>query len=130
MKKIKLFFAIIACILALVACKYDFIIPAEIPSVDDPDAPAVSFSQQVLPIFTSNNNCIACHKSGGTSPDLTAANAYNSINNSKYINTTNPAESKIYSVVAPSTSGHTHKKYTASEAAIVLAWITQGARNN
>lgn len=130
MKKIKLFFTIVVCILALGACKYDFIIPEQVPPIDDPDATEISFSQNVLPIFTNNNNCTACHKSGGAPPDLTASNAYSSINNSKYINVSKPSESKIYSVVAPTTSGHSHKKYSATEAAIILNWITQGAKNN
>lgn len=129
MKKIKIVFTVAVLMLAFGACKYDFIIPEEAPPVD-PNASEVSFSQKVLPIFTTGNNCTACHKTGGTSPDLTTANAYNAINNAKYINVATPSESKIYSVTAPSTSEHSHKKYTATEAAIVLSWITQGAKNN
>jgi len=109
------------------ACKYDFILPEEVPVVV-PGADPISFSQKIVPIFTEK--CVACHKIGGTAPDLSSANAYNSINTAKYINKTTPASSLIYSEASPATNVHSHKKYSASEAALVLIWITEGAKNN
>ncbi len=103
-------------------CKYDWIIPEEMP---DPEVP-ISFSQQILPIF-SEKNCTACHD-GSPAPDLREANAYASINTARYIDGTNPEESRIYSVPHPD-AGHPIK-YSAVQAALILAWIEQGAENN
>lgn len=132
MKKFKIVFTVTLFLLALGACKYDFIIPEKVIIVDpgDPNADEIKFSESVLPIFNNNNNCTSCHKAGGQSPDLTTANAYTSINSTKYIDKTTPAESKIYKYPSPTTSTHSQKKYTAAQAAIVLGWIAQGAKNN
>lgn len=132
MNKIKYFIPIIVIAFLFSACKYDFIIPEQVIVVDpdDPNAEEIKFSEHVLPIFTNNNNCTSCHKTGGQAPDLTAGNAFSAINNTKYINKTAPAASKIYEHVRPGSSTHTQKKYTEAEAALVLAWISQGAKNN
>lgn len=121
MKKQSIFLILILFSLTIGSCKYDFILPEEIPQVND-----VSFSEQVAPIFA--NKCTACHKSGSTSPDLTAGNAFNEIQG--LINTATPAESKIYLYPAPTTNTHRQRKYSAGEAAIILQWITEGAKNN
>lgn len=105
-------------------CKYDWILPEEMPDID-PDEP-ISFSQQILPIF-SEKNCTACHD-GSPAPDLTEANAYSSINTASYINTTTPEESSLYTEPHPD-GGHP-VKYSAAQAALILAWIEQGAQNN
>ena len=110
--------------LTMSSCEYEFI-EVDLP---DPNVP-VSFSADILPIFNANNNCIACHKTGGTSPDLTTDRAYNSIVPS-LINTANPELSKIYVYPSPSSPNHSFKKYTQVQAAQVLAWIKQGAENN
>lgn len=125
MKKQKIFLAIVLISLIFTGCKYDFILPEEVPPVEE----GVSFATQVVPIFNTNDKCTTCHKQGGTMPDLTAANAYAQIV-PNYVNLDNDAQSEIYSIPAPTTSTHTHKKYTASEAAIVLKWIEEGAQNN
>lgn len=125
MKTLKLF-ALVFVALLLSQCKYDFIVPEEVVDPTDPDAEEVSFSGQIAPIFT-NLDCIACHKTGATSPDLTSANAYSSIVPSR-VNLDNPEESKIYT--KPSPSGSHPKKYSDAQAALVLTWITQGAKNN
>lgn len=132
MKALK--FLSVLCVISLLftGCLYNFIVPeAEIPvDPDDPNAPEVSFSADIVPIFTNNNNCTSCHSAGGPNPDLTADNAYASINNSRYINTSAPEESGIYVVPHPDESGHSQKKYTSSQADMVLLWIKQGAKNN
>jgi hypothetical protein len=104
--------------ITLGSCEYEFI------EVDLPDPNVeVKFSESILPIFESNN-CIACHKPGATAPDLTAANAYNSIVPS-YVNLSDPESSKIYTVPL----SH-YESYTSIQAANVLNWIKQGAENN
>jgi len=126
-KSIRLLLASLLIVLAT-GCIYDWVVPEEVPEV--PVGVEISFADQILPIFTTGNNCTSCHRSGGTPPDLTAANAYSQINTAKYINRSTPAESGIYKVPAPSSTTHRHKVYTAQQAALILAWIEQGAKNN
>ncbi len=132
MKILKLSLVVVLFIFLFSECRYSFIVPEEIIVIDpdDPDAKQVSFAKDIVPIFTSGNNCTACHNTGGTSPDLTAGKAYASLNSTRYINTATPAESKIYHYIEPGTSTHTRKKYTAAQAALVLGWIQQGAKDN
>lgn len=125
MKKRTIFLTLLLFSLFMNGCKYDFIIPVEVPPITE----TVSFSTQVIPIFTAGSNCTSCHKTGGEAPDLTTANAYASIVPG-LINTATPGQSLIYTFPAPATANHTWKKYTAGEAAIILAWITDGAKNN
>ncbi len=101
--------------LLLVSCEYETI---EVDAVG-----AVTFSQDVLPIFSK---CTGCH-SGSLAPDLSPANAFNAVVPA-FVNLSNPAQSIIYTVPAPS-GGHP-VEYTPGEAAIILAWIEQGAQNN
>ena len=105
-------------------CKYDWILPEIVPDID-PDEP-ISFSQQILPIF-SEKNCTACHD-GSPAPDLREANAYASVNSSSYLNRTAPEQSSIYT--EPHPDGSHPVKYSAAQAALILAWIKQGAENN
>jgi hypothetical protein len=132
MKILKLLLAVVVVTLLFSECKYSFIVPEEIPVIDpeDPDAVQVSFADQIIPIFTDNNNCTSCHKTGGQLPDLTTSNAFSSLNSSRYINSTTAEESRIYKYIMPETDTHTQKKYTAAQAALVLGWIQQGAKNN
>jgi hypothetical protein len=126
MKKIIFGLLFLFLILGWQGCIYDFVAP-DVTTPVDPSVP-ILFATQIQPIFTAN--CILCHKTGGTSPDLTAGNAYNSINSSKYINTSSPAQSLIYRRVIP-TGGFTgHFNLPSDQAALLLGWIQQKAQNN
>lgn len=107
--------------LMLGGCRYDFIVPEEVPVVDQ-DEP-VSFSTQIAPIFTTQK-CNDCHNN--QSPKLTSDVAYAQIVPA-YVNTANPSSSKIYSI--PNSGAH-YAKITAAQGALILAWITEGAKNN
>jgi len=124
MKKQIIFFTLALFALVLSGCKYDFILP--VPEDDNGsnggNTNPVSFATQVYPILT---NCTVCHGSG-KSPDFSANGAYSSV--SKLVNTANPAQSKIYTI--PSPDGSHGMKYKTSEAALLLKWITEGAKNN
>ena len=124
MKKYNIFLILLFFALLANSCKYDFILPEEVPVITTPPA----FSADVAPIF-STANCIACHYTGGQTPDLTAAKAYAQIV-PNLVNTTTPESSLIYAFPSPATSTHTWKKFTAGQAAIILAWIKDGAKNN
>jgi len=127
MKKSNIYFLLFVFGLLLNACTYDFIAEEELPPVDP--TVTISFSTQIAPIFTSEA-CINCHKQGGQAPDLTAANAYNSIKNMNLANTATPESSIIYVKPNPATIPVHYKKYSAAEAQLVLTWIQQGAKNN
>jgi hypothetical protein len=109
------------------SCQYKFNIEPTTPPPDPEET--IYFSQDVLPIWNNNENCTSCHKSGGPSPDLTTENAYNEIMGG-YVNTDTPENSSIYTATHPDTDSHDWKKYSDSEAAIVLQWIEQGTLNN
>ena len=125
MKKRLIFLITILFSLFITSCRYDFVLP--VPEV--PVTGNVSFATQVAPIFSTGSKCTSCHKPGGQSPDFTAANAFGSIMPA-LVNTTSPAQSKIYTFAGPTTATHTWKKLSAGEAAIILQWVTQGAKNN
>jgi len=111
------------------ACEYDFIEPIK-PTPIVPPGDTISFSLNIVPIWNNGNNCTSCHNTGGQAPDLTPSAAYNSIISMGLIDQANPANSIIYLHPSPSTSGHSWKKYTIDEAAAILEWIEDGAKNN
>ena len=125
MKALKIILSIFAMGLIFGGCAYNFIVEEEVVDPTDPDAPEVSFSGEIVPVFSSK--CVSCHTTGNQMPDLSPENAYSSLNTSRYINTSDPASSLIYT--KPSPTGN-HVKYSEAEAALVLTWITQGAQNN
>jgi hypothetical protein len=123
--KFKILLLVVIAAFMTSSCKYDWIIPEEIPD-RDPDK-EISFSEEILPIFNSGNNCTACHN-GGQIPDLREENAFSSLNSTRYINKTSPEESRIFTYPHP--EGNHYKKYTLTQADLLLAWIQQGAKNN
>ncbi len=132
MKILKLLLAVFVVTLLFSQCRYSFIIPEEVVVIDpdDPDAPQVSFASDIVPIFNDGNLCTSCHTTGKQTPDFTADKAFASINSSRYINSTSPEESKIYLYANPNSATHMQKKYSATQAATILLWIQQGAKNN
>jgi len=114
--------------LFLASCQYKYTIEPVIPPPDPEEQ--LSFTENVIPIWNTNDKCTSCHNTGGTSPDLTPANAYNSII-TDYIDVDNPEASIIYAFPHPDTDTHSWgTSYTSGEAAILLQWIEQGALNN
>lgn len=118
------FFVVLLASLFFASCQYDFVAKPAPPDPGD----TLSFSAEIIPIFTKG--CIGCHGEGAETPDLSANNAYNSLQTGGYINTEVPEDSKIYTYPAPASSNHNWKRYTDSEAALILLWIEQGALNN
>lgn len=91
----------------------------------------VTFNNDIIPIFNSSCNVSGCHSAGGKAPDLSAANAYNSLIGGGYINTDNALASELYMWMTgkrgtPMPVSGVNKDYNA----LVLAWIKQGAQNN
>jgi hypothetical protein len=91
----------------------------------------VSFSDDVIPIFDADCNNAGCHNTGGTAPDLTAANAYNALINGNFVDTDNPVDSEIYQWMIGNRSIPMPLSGPDSEYnAIILKWIEDGAQNN
>ncbi|QEC55957.1 hypothetical protein [Flavisolibacter ginsenosidimutans] len=91
----------------------------------------VTFSQDIIPIFNKSCNLSGCHSSGGQAPNLTEANAFNSLTIGNYIDKTSPENSTIYLKMTgkrgtPMPVSGSNKDYNA----LILAWIKQGANNN
>ncbi len=89
----------------------------------------VSFSKDVLTLFTSNCALSGCHVTGGIPPDLSAGNAYNSLISGGYVNTGTPQQSPIYTVVISSGAMNSHLP-NFSDQQVILNWIKQGAKND
>ena len=110
------------------ACQYEFIelpIPPPIDTTTD-----LSFATEIVPIFIAGNNCIVCHDVGKTAPDLSAANAYQSLVSGSYVVSNDPASSIIYTYINPDATTHAWKVYTSYEAELIFTWINQGAQDN
>lgn len=120
MKKHTIFLILILFSLFISSCKYDFIVPVEAPPIDN--SKPTSFTTDIVPIFA--DKCISCHDK--QAPVLTADVAYAQIM-SKDVNTASPASSKLY---INASSGNHYAKVSATQAAIILKWITEGAKNN
>lgn len=91
----------------------------------------VSFASDIVPIFNSSCNTSGCHSAGSKSPDLTIANAYNSLIGGNFVNKDDPQSSLLYQWMTgkkstPMPVGGINKDFNA----LVLAWIKQGAQNN
>jgi hypothetical protein len=83
-----------------------------------------SFATDVMPVL---NLCNTCHTHGWT-PSTTASTFYTNLLNSGYINATTPTSGKIYTKLSGSHPGGS--TVSAAQKAAVLAWITEGSKNN
>ncbi len=91
----------------------------------------VTFSGDIIPIFNKSCNMSGCHAKGGQTPDLTAANAYNSLTIGNYIDHNTAINSLLYLKLTgkkgtPMPVTGMNKEYNS----LVIAWIKQGAKNN
>jgi hypothetical protein len=110
-------------LIGLVSCEYVTIEPKVIVIPNDP----VLFATQVAPMFTEAG-CNGCHGNGATPDFSTPAKAYSSITGNDLVDTTNPAASVIMVKI---NAGHgTAGNLSATQKALLLKWIEQGAQNN
>lgn len=121
MKKNTVYLVLILFSLFISGCKYDFILPEYVPPVDNGGEP-IKFATQVVPILA--DKCNSCHAT--QAPLMNAAVAYGQLV-PQYVNTANPESSKLY---INASSGNHYAKVSATQAAIILAWITEGAIKN
>ncbi len=91
----------------------------------------VSYSQDIVPIFSKSCNMSGCHNQGGQIPNLSVTVSYNSLLNGNYIDKSSPANSLLYLKMSgkkgsPMPLTGSNIEYNA----LVLAWIQQGAKDN
>ena len=91
----------------------------------------VSFSKDIIPIFNKSCNTSGCHSSGGQAPNLAETSALNALTVGNYFSKSAPESSIIYLKMTgkkgtPMPVSGVNKDY----AALILAWIKQGANNN
>ena len=121
MRKYSIFLILVLFSLFLNSCKYDFVLPVEVPVVV-PGGDPISFATKIQPILT--DKCILCHST--QTPTMGAGVAYAQLV-PKYVNTASPASSKFYTIPTSGTHGAT---VSAAQGALILQWITEGAKNN
>lgn len=107
----------------LSGCEYEYIQEPELP----PITTELKFSTEIIPIFNEKCNTAGCHATGAFAPDLSPANAYNSLSTGGYLNTETPANSLLYTKMS---TGSMKSFSTAEYNQKVLTWIEQGAENN
>ncbi len=112
--------------ISLTGCYKDVILP---DVAVDPDGPpqAVSFKNDLAPIFNSKCALSGCHVSGAHKPFLPTTTSYQEIVNGGFVNIIVPKESILYKKINESM-----KEYipSASERQKVYDWIRNGAPNN
>ena len=112
--------------ISITGCYKDIIIP---DAAVDPDAPpqAVSYKNDLAPIFNSQCALSGCHVSGAHKPYLPTATSYQAIVNGGYVNIIVPKESILYQKI-----NSDMKEYipSASDRQKVYDWIRNGAPNN
>jgi hypothetical protein len=107
-------------------CYKDILSPGQDPTAPPQD---VSFSGDLVPLFTANCATAGCHDATSHKPSLTAENAFNAITSGGYINTLVPANSIIYGEVK-SGSMPPSGALKPSDIQKLLDWIRNGAPNN
>jgi hypothetical protein len=125
--RIKILMLGIAVTIAFTGCYKDILSPGQ-----DPSAPpqAVSFSGDLVPIFTASCALSGCHDATPAhKPSLTADKAYNAILSGGYINTLVPSSSIIYGEVKSGSMPPTGA-LKPSDIQKILDWIRNGAPNN
>lgn len=104
------------------SCTYDEISPKVIEVPEN-----VSFTVDVLPIFTNTCAQSGCHSANGIPPNLSVDNAYISLTFFGYVNINDPENSIIYQKI---TNGSMKTYADDQDRAIILKWIEQGALDN
>ena len=94
---------------------------------------AVSFANDLVPLFNTNCAMAGCHNAGGKQPELTTEKAYSALTIGNYLNVGAPKESEVYQFLTGKKSPQMPMGKSPNPSninALVLAWITQGAKNN
>ena len=124
--------AIFSGIVIISGCTEDItvIVKPSIPTITK----TLVFSKDIVPLFTTNCALTGCHAAGAHDPTLTPDKAYSSITNMGLITVSDPANSKLYLRLTGKIVPAMPLNAPASDPLFIneyiLAWITQGAKNN
>ncbi len=126
-KTVAIFVFFSATLFILAGCYKDKTVPVDVAAITK----TVSFSKDIVPIFNQSCNTTGCHSSGGQTPTLTETNALSALTIGNYYSKSAPESSIIYEKMTgkrgtPMPVSGVNKEY----AALILAWIKQGANNN
>lgn len=116
---------VMMCTVLFSACYKDIISPES-----DPDGPpqAVSFKQDLAPLFQAKCTNVGCHVAGGHKPYMDKTEeSFRNIVNGGFVNTFLPKESIIYKQVYGGMSEFIPSK---KDKQLVYDWIRNGAPNN
>jgi hypothetical protein len=125
MKRITIFIAL-ALAIGFTGCYRDIITPE---LAKDPDGPpqAVSYKNELAPMFNSNCALSGCHVTGGHKPYLTTDVSYQQLVNGGYVNTSIPKESILYKMVNGEMAQYLPSPDYKQK---IYDWIRNGAPNN
>jgi hypothetical protein len=93
----------------------------------------VSFENDIQPVLTANCALSGCHAAGGHVPNLSKGNAYTSLTSGGFIDKSNPASSIVYKRLTGALTPAMPLGANSNPSNInglMLAWITQGSKNN
>lgn len=122
MKSVAYFILIVT---ILYGCEKAYVQPGVIPET-------ISFSTDIIPIFTTN--CAVCHASGSIFPGLilTPDKAYNQLLtdgvNAPYVDPSDPESSSLY--IRMNSDMPPSGLVSANKLELILKWIEEGAENN
>jgi hypothetical protein len=112
-------------IVTVTSCTYDEVLPY----VPDPTV-EVFFGEDIIPIFDRSCNGAGCHNGSGPVPNLRATVAYDALWSDGYINTAVPEQSELYLWMTNAKGPMPPLGTNATDNALVLQWIQQGAEEN
>ena len=108
----------------LAGCYYDEVVVFEgLPQ-------NVSLKNDLMPIFNTNCNMSGCHDQAAShDPSLTSDNIYDALILGTYVNTLEPDKSMLYLQIVNG-SMPPSGAISPNDQKLILAWITEGAKNN
>ena len=95
---------------------------------------SVYFTNDILPLITSNCTMSGCHDGSGHSDDARSLISYSAILGSGYVRAGSPSSSKLYTSLRGSGEDRMPRSpvspLTAAQDSLIMKWIAQGALNN
>jgi len=91
----------------------------------------VSLKNDLQPIFDRDCSLAGCHDAQSThEPSLVPEKTYNALITRGYVNTIDPEKSELYIAITSGGMPEGRGELSTNDKKIILAWITEGAKNN